>query len=52
MNNINTCIPVLLKNNKNNIFVNNYNRARFYRILIDTGPFYSTYKKLLQGGII
>ena len=52
MNNINTCIPVLLKNNKNNIFVNNYNRARFYRKTIDTGPFHSTYKKLLQGGII
>ena len=38
MNNINACIPVLLKNNKNNIFVNNYNRARFYRVVIDTGP--------------
>ena len=49
---IHTYIHVLLKNNKNNIFVNNYNGARFYRILIDTGPFHSTYKKLLQGGII
>ena len=49
---IHTYIHVLLKNNKNNIFVNNYNRARFYRILIDTGPFYNIYKKLLQGGII
>ena len=44
MNNINThihtYIHVLLKNNKNNIFVNNYNGARFYRKLIDTGPIY------------
>ena len=52
MNNIHTYIHVLLKDNKNNFLVNNYNRVRFYRILIDTGPFYSTYKKLLQGGII
>ena len=37
---IHTYIHVLLKNNKNNIFVNNYNRARFYRKLIDTGPIY------------
>ena len=40
MNNINTCIHVLLKNNKNNIFVNNYNGTKFYRKLIDTGPIY------------
>ena len=45
-------IHILLNNNKNNIFVNNYNGTKFYRNLIDTGPFYSTYKKLLQGGII
>ena len=51
MNNI-LYIHLLLNNNINNFFVNNYNRARFYIILIDTGPFYSTYKKLLQGGII
>ena len=42
-------IHVLLKNN---FFVDNYDGARFYRVVIDTGPFYSTYKKLLQGGII
>ena len=42
-------IDVLLKNN---IFIDNYDGARFYRILTDTGLFYSTYKKLLQGGII
>ena len=23
---------------KNNIFINNYNRSRFYRKIIDTGP--------------
>ena len=45
-------INVLLKNNKNNFFALNYNGARFYRKIIDTDPFYSTYKKLLQGGII
>ena len=32
MNNINVVL-------KNNFFIDNYNRARFYRILIDTGPF-------------
>ena len=32
MNNIN----VLLKNN---IFINNYNSSRFYRKIVDTGPF-------------
>ena len=32
-------INVLLKNNKNNFFANNYNRAKFYRILMDSGSF-------------
>ena len=35
---IHTYIHVLLKNNKNNIFVNNYGGTRFYRVVIDTGP--------------
>ena len=38
MNNIHTYMYVLLNNNKNNIFVNNYDGARFYRVVIDTGP--------------
>ena len=52
MNNIHTYIHVLLNNNKNNFFALNYDGARFYRKIIDTGPFHSIYKKLLQGGII
>ncbi len=38
MNNIHTYIHVLLKDNKNNFFVNNYGGTRFYRVVIDTGP--------------
>ena len=34
-----TYIHVLLNNNKNNFFVNNYGGTRFYRVVIDTGPF-------------
>ena len=49
---IHTYIHVLLKNKKNNFFVDKYNGARFYGNKIDTGPFCSTYKKLLQGGLV
>ena len=38
MNNIHTYIHVLLNNNINNFFIDNYNGARFYRKIIDTGP--------------
>ncbi len=38
MNNIHTYILVLLNNNINNFFIDNYNGARFYRKIIDTGP--------------
>ena len=38
MNNIHTYIHVLLNNNKNNFFVNNYGGTRFYIVVIDTGP--------------
>ena len=31
-------IHVLLNNNKNNTFVNNYDGARFYRKIVDSGP--------------
>ena len=33
-----TYIHVLLNNNKNNFFIDNYNGARFYKVVIDTGP--------------
>ena len=36
--NIHTYIHVLLNNNKNNFFIDNYNGARFYKKMIDTGP--------------
>ena len=42
---IHTYIHVLLKNN---IFVNNYNGARFYRKLIDTGPIYMNEMIILE----
>ena len=42
----------ITKNIKNNFLNYNYNKIRFYRKIIDTGTFYSIYKKLLQGGII
>ena len=35
---IHTYIHLLLNNNKNNFFIDNYNGARFYRKIIDTGP--------------
>ena len=31
-------IHVLLNNNKNNFFIDNYNGSRLYRVVIDTGP--------------
>ena len=37
---IHTYIHVLLKDNKNNFFVNNYNRVGFYRKIVDTGSIY------------
>ena len=46
---IHTYIHVLLKNKKNNFFVDKYNGATFY---IDIGPFCSIYEKLLQGGLL
>ena len=49
---IHTYIYVLLKNRKNNFFVDKYVGERFYGNKIDTGPFCGTYKKLLQGGLI
>ena len=40
----------ITKNIKNNFLI--YNKIRFYRKIIDTGPICSTYKKLLQGGLL
>ena len=34
---IHTYIHVLLNNNKNIFFIDNYNGARLYRVVIDTG---------------
>ena len=42
---IHTYIHVLLKNRKNKIFVDNLCGARFYRIIIDSGPVFSCLKK-------
>lgn len=42
----------ITKNIKNNFLNYNYNKVRFYRKIIDTGPFCSAYKKILKGEII